>query len=44
MTANEIDNAKNPLLKLALPELQRAAKNAREQGMLHKTQLTHMAG
>ena len=39
MTANEIDRAKNPLLRLALPALQRAAKNARDQAMLHKTQL-----
>ena len=39
MTANEIDCAKNPLLRLALPALQRAAKNARDQAMLHKTQL-----
>lgn len=39
MTANEIDRARNPLLSLALPALQRAAKNAREQAMLHNTRL-----
>ncbi len=39
MTANDIANAKNPLLGLALPALQRAAKNAREQAIFHNTQL-----
>lgn len=39
MTANEINRAKNPLLRLALPALQRAAKNARDQAMFHETQL-----
>lgn len=39
MTANEIDSARNPLLRLALPALQRAAKNAREQAILHNTRL-----
>lgn len=39
MKADEIDKAKNPLLRLALPALQRAAKNAREQAIIHNTQL-----
>ncbi|MEE8429455.1 MAG: hypothetical protein V3S33_08155 [Gammaproteobacteria bacterium] len=39
MTANDIDRAKNPLLGLALPALQRAAKNARDQAILHNTRL-----
>ncbi len=41
MRANEIDKAKNPLLKLALPALQRAAKNARQQAVIHNTQLIY---
>lgn len=39
MTANEIDNARNPLLRLALSALERAANNAREEAILHNTQL-----
>jgi len=39
MKATDIDKAKNPLLKLALPALQRAAKNARKQAILHNTLL-----
>ena len=39
MNANEIDKARNPLLKLALPALKRAALNAREQAVLHNTKL-----
>lgn len=39
MKADEIDKAKNPLIKLALPALQRAAKNAREQALIHNTPL-----
>ncbi|MCZ6803565.1 MAG: hypothetical protein O7D86_06465 [Proteobacteria bacterium] len=39
MKANEIDKANNPLIKLALPALQRAAKNAREQAIIHNTLL-----
>lgn len=39
MTANDIDNAKNPLLKLALPALKRAAKNVRKQAIFHNTRL-----
>ncbi|VAW67683.1 hypothetical protein MNBD_GAMMA09-36 [hydrothermal vent metagenome] len=39
MKANEIDKANNPLIKLALPALQRAAKNARTQAVLHNTKL-----
>lgn len=39
MTASDIDKAKNPLLGLALPALQRAAKNAREQAIIHNTLL-----
>ena len=39
MTADDIDKAKNPLLGLALHALQRAAKNAREQAILHNTLL-----
>lgn len=39
MTADDIDKAKNPLLGLALQALQRAAKNAREQAILHNTPL-----
>lgn len=39
MTANEIGSARNPLLRLALPALQRAAKNAREQAIIHNTRL-----
>jgi hypothetical protein len=39
MKANEIDKARNPLLKLALPALQRAAQKAREQAILHNTRL-----
>ncbi len=39
MTANEIDRAKNPLLRLALPALHRAAKNARDQAIFHNTRL-----
>ncbi|MFK5948203.1 MAG: hypothetical protein QM500_05495 [Methylococcales bacterium] len=39
MTASDIDKAKKPLLGLALPALQRAAKNAREQAIIHNTQL-----
>ena len=31
--------ARNPLLKLALPALQRAAQKAREQAILHNTRL-----
>ncbi len=39
MTSNEIDKARNPLLKLALPALKRAAVRAREQAILHNTQI-----
>ncbi len=39
MQANEINRANNPLLKLALPALQRAAKNARAQAIIHNTKL-----
>ena len=39
MKANEIDKANNPLIKLALPALQRAAKKAREQAIIHNTPL-----
>ncbi|MCP4934251.1 MAG: hypothetical protein GY927_08630 [bacterium] len=39
MKADEIDKARNPLLKLALPALQRAAQNARQQALLHNTRL-----
>ncbi len=39
MTAKEIDKARNPLLKLALPALERAARIAREQAVIHNTQL-----
>ncbi|VAW51269.1 hypothetical protein MNBD_GAMMA06-1092 [hydrothermal vent metagenome] len=39
MTASDINKAKNPLLGLALPALQRAAKNAREQAIIHNTLL-----
>lgn len=39
MKANEIDKARSPLLKLALPALQRAAQKAREQAILHNTRL-----
>jgi len=39
MTADDIDKAKNPLLGLALQALQRAAKNAREQALIHNTPL-----
>ncbi len=39
MKVTDIDKAKNPLLKLALPALQRAAKNARKQAIFHNTQL-----
>lgn len=39
MKASEIDKARNPLLKLALPALQRAAQKAREQAILHNTRL-----
>ncbi len=39
MKANEITNANNPLLKLALPALERAAKNARVQAIFHNTKL-----
>lgn len=39
MKVTDIDKAKNPLLKLALPALQRAAKNARKQAIFHNTRL-----
>ncbi len=39
MTANEINKARDPLLGLALPALERAAKNAREQAIFHNTKL-----
>jgi hypothetical protein len=39
MKVSDIDKAKNPLLKLALPALQRAAKNARKQAIIHNTYL-----
>ncbi len=39
MKADEIDKARNPLLKLALPALYRAAQKAREQAVLHNTRL-----
>ncbi len=39
MKADEIDKARNPLLKLVLPALQRAAQNARQQALLHDTRL-----
>ena len=39
MKADEVDKAKNPLIKLALPALQRAAKNARELALIHNTPL-----
>jgi len=39
MSENDIANAKDPLLGLALQALQRAAKNAREQAILHNTPL-----
>ncbi len=41
MKANDIDKAKNPLLKLALPALQRAARSARQQALIHNTQLIY---
>jgi len=39
MTSYERDKARNPLFKLALPALQRAAVRAREQAILHNTQI-----
>jgi len=39
MKADEVDKARNPLIKLALPALQRAAKNARELALIHNTPL-----
>ena len=39
MTKNDIANAKNTLLAMALPALQRAARNAREQAIIHNTRL-----
>ncbi|VAX11850.1 hypothetical protein MNBD_GAMMA26-2576 [hydrothermal vent metagenome] len=39
MNASEINRAKNPLLRLALPALKRAAKNACEQAIIHNTKL-----
>jgi len=36
---NDIDSVENPLFKLALVALKRAAKNAREQAILHNTKL-----
>jgi len=39
MQESEIDNIENPLFRLALPALKRAAKNARELAILHNTRL-----
>ena len=39
MAENDIDSVENPLFKLALVALKRAAKNAREQAIIHNTQL-----
>ena len=35
MAENDIDSVENPLFKLALVALKRAAKNAREQAIIH---------
>lgn len=39
MASNKIDKSKNPLPKLALPALKRAGVRAREQAILHNTQI-----
>ena len=39
MAENDIDSVENPLFKLALVALKRAAKNAREQAIIHNTRL-----
>ncbi|MFV2061083.1 MAG: hypothetical protein ACC653_10390 [Gammaproteobacteria bacterium] len=39
MKDKDIKNAKNPLLSLALPALQRAAVNARKQAIIYNTKL-----
>ncbi|MEE9343031.1 MAG: hypothetical protein V3V12_05335 [Gammaproteobacteria bacterium] len=41
MKANDIKKARDPLLQLALPALQRAARNARKQAIIHNTQLVY---
>ncbi len=39
MAENDIGSVENPLFKLALVALKRAAKNAREQAIIHNTRL-----
>lgn len=39
MQKTETENIENPLFRLALPALKRAAKNARELAILHNTRL-----
>ncbi len=39
MAENNTDSIENPLFKLALVALRRASKNAREQAIIHNTQL-----